>query len=148
MKKYLFLFLLAASFSYTQDRGLGVGAMLGEPTGVSLKAWTNANNAIDAGLAWSYYKSPSLHLHADYLWHSFDVIKTNERIPIYYGVGGRLKFGKKDDSNLGVRGVFGVGYFLKSAPVDFFIEIAPILDLIPGTGFSMNGGIGARYFFE
>ncbi len=148
MKKYIILFLFSLSISYSQEKGFGVGVMLGEPTGISLKSWMNETNAIDAGLAWSYYKSPSMHFHADYLWHSFDLIKTEEQIPVYYGVGGRIKFGKKDDSKLGVRGVFGVGYFLKSAPLDFFVEIAPVFDIIPGTSFNMNGAIGARYFFE
>ncbi|MDI6803376.1 MAG: hypothetical protein QME58_05965 [Bacteroidota bacterium] len=149
MKKLILIaLLLVAAFAFSQERGFGIGLMLGEPTGISLKTWTSPTNAIDAGLAWSFYKNPALHMHADYLWHDFDLIKTKERIPVYYGVGGRIRLGNKDNGRIGVRGVFGIGFLLKQAPIDFFIELAPILDLIPGTTLNMNGGIGARYFFE
>jgi hypothetical protein len=32
-------------------------------------------------------------------------------------------------------------------PVDIFIELAPILDLVPETDFTVNGAVGVRYFF-
>lgn len=147
-KSILFIMMFVATIAFSQESGFGVGLMLGEPTGISLKAWTSSSNAIDAGLAWSFYKNPALHMHADYLWHDFDLIKTKDRIPVYYGVGGRIRLGDKDNARIGVRGVFGIGFLLKEAPIDFFLELAPILDLIPATGLNMNGGIGARYFFE
>jgi len=60
MKKLLTISLLAAlvtisftSLSHAQNtEGTGIGFMVGEPTGLSLKTWTGGNNAIDAGLAW------------------------------------------------------------------------------------------------
>ncbi|MBU1298521.1 MAG: outer membrane beta-barrel protein [Bacteroidetes bacterium] len=149
MKKLLLILLfLISSTVFTQDKGFGLGVILGEPTGISFKGWTSKTNAIDGGMAWSFTKSTALHLHADYLWHSFDVIESEENIPLYYGVGARVKFGNKDNNRLGVRGIIGLNYLMRKVPVDFFIEIAPILDLIQSTEFSMNGGIGVRYFFR
>ena len=37
-----------------QEKDFGVGAILGEPTGVSLKKWLGARTAIDGALAWSF----------------------------------------------------------------------------------------------
>jgi hypothetical protein len=149
MKKiFLIAFIIISIPAYAQERGFGIGLIVGEPTGISLKTWTSSTTAIDGGMAWSFHRETALHIHADYLWHSFDLIKTQERIPVYYGVGGRIRFGNKVDSGIGVRGVVGLNFFLKQAPIDFFLELAPILDLIPETSLSMNGGIGVRYFFE
>lgn len=148
MKRTAFILLVLISLNvYTQDKGFGVGVILGEPTGISLKNWLNKTNAIDAGISWTLYK-PALHLHVDYLWHSYNVFSTKERIPLYYGIGGRLKFGNKDDARIGVRGVIGIDFFIRNTPLDIFIEIAPIFDLVPSTSVSGNGGLGIRYFFN
>ncbi len=41
----------------------------------------------------------------------------------------------------------GLAYVLQDAPIDFFFELVPLLDLIPDTDFAFNAAIGARYFF-
>ena len=61
MKKLLSVILLAVfltislnNVSHAQDAGknLGVGFMVGEPTGLTAKSWTGNGNAIDLGVAW------------------------------------------------------------------------------------------------
>lgn len=137
-----------SSYALGQDRGLGVGILIGEPTGFSVKGWVNSTNAIDAGIAWSFERETSFHVHADYLWHSFDVFKTSERIPLYYGIGGRIKTGKHADARFGVRVVVGIGYIFRDAPFDLFFEAAPIVDVAPTTELQGNIGLGARFFFR
>ncbi len=63
------ILLLLASSAMAQDRGFGLGVILGEPTGLSGKYWTSSTNAIDGGLAWSFRHAGFFHVHADYLWH-------------------------------------------------------------------------------
>jgi hypothetical protein len=58
---------------------------------------------------------------------------------------GHSKF--EDDSKVGVRVPLGMDYLLGTAPLDFFLELVPILDLAPSTDFSLNAAIGIRYFF-
>ena len=129
-----------------QESGFGAGIMLGDPTGISLKNWTSMSNAWDAGIAWGIGKHDSFHIHGDYLWHSFDLIKVDNGIlPLYYGVGIRLLFA--DDSHFGIRGVVGLDYLFDGIPLDIFLELAPIFDMVPGTEFSFNGALGVRYFF-
>jgi hypothetical protein len=150
MKHVLFLCTALAAcvtVSHAQNRGFGIGIVLGEPTGLSGKYWLAQTTAIDGGLAWSFARESSMHIHADHLWHMFDALKTNDvEIPLYVGVGGRMKLAK--DARLGVRIVGGINYLVYSVPLDLFLEIAPIMDLIPATNLAMNGGIGIRFFFD
>lgn len=140
------LMVLSCSHLRAQDRGVGLGVILGEPTGVSGKSWLSGVNAIDAGVAWSFKGSGYLHVHADYLWHFPDAIQATERFVPYAGVGGRL--GLASSVVFGVRGVGGLVWWPDGVPLDVFAEIAPVFDLAPATSFSLMGGIGVRYFFQ
>ncbi len=139
------LLSLAGSLS-AQDKGFGLGAIFGEPTGVSLKSWVSPDNAIDAGVAWSFKGDGYLHIHGDYLWHFRQAIHSDERFVPYAGVGGRIGF--SSSVVFGVRGVGGLAWWPRGVPLDVFAELAPVLDLAPSTGFSLMGGIGVRYFFH
>jgi len=48
---------------------------------------------------------------------------------------------------VGLRIPVGLEYIFSGERVDIFLEIVPLLDLVPDTDFSLNGGIGVRYFF-
>ena len=127
----------------------GVGAILGEPTGVSLKGWLNDKAAVDGAVAWSFDKHDSLQLHADYLYHNFDLLPVAKgSLALYFGVGGRVLFDDRKDDRFGIRGPIGLTYMFDKAPVDIFVEVAPIMDLAPSTKFDLNGGIGVRFYFK
>lgn len=143
-----FLLLVPAANSLSQDRRFGVGAIIGEPTGISMKEWLSSTTAVDAGAAWSFEHETSFHIHADYLWHLFNVFSTKEIIAVYYGIGGRFKVARTEDARLGSRIVGGIDYMFERAPFDLFLEAVPILDLAPATELQFNGGFGARYFFK
>lgn len=141
-------------------QGLGIGIIIGEPTGLSAKKWLTDTTAIDFGAAWSFIDAESFQFHADYLWHNYDLIKTKElsgSFSVYYGVGGRIKLkssnngngkdSKDDDTRLGVRVPLGVSYVFKENPVELFAEVVPILDVVPETKFGLGIGVGARYYF-
>jgi hypothetical protein len=138
--------MLCASAVLAQDRGFGLGVMAGTPTGLSGKVWTSANNAVDAGLAWSFIDEGYLHIHADYLWHFPQAIHSNPQVVLYAGIGGRLGLG--DDARVGVRIPGGIEWWPRNTPLDVFLEIAPVLDLAPKTDFAFNGAIGIRFFFD
>ncbi|GAB5410122.1 MAG: hypothetical protein BalsKO_24870 [Balneolaceae bacterium] len=124
----------------------GIGLMIGDPTGITFKNWTSSNTAFDLGAAWSLEGSGGISIHGDHLWHSwFDVDKGN--FAFYYGVGARARFIENEDSSIGIRIPLGVNYLLENTPLDLFVEIAPIVDLIPDTDASGDGAIGIRYYF-
>jgi hypothetical protein len=147
----LFLSVLSAN-AFAQDK-FGLGVILGEPTGLSLKYWLGKEHAIDGAAAWSYSENDSLQLHTDYLVHNYDVFNTDE-LPFYCGLGARLKF-KEDDGRgrnenhaiFGIRIPLGVTYVFDDAPVDLFFELVPVLDLAPDVELDVNAAIGLRIYF-
>jgi hypothetical protein len=139
---------LAAADRGRADTGTWeAGVLLGEPTGFSAKYWTTYNTALDFGAAWSFEGSGQFHFHADYLFHNFDAIKVESgSLPIYFGIGGRIRF-DESDSRAGLRIVVGAEYLFAEYPMSLFFEIAPIVDFAPTTEASVNGGLGIRYVF-
>jgi hypothetical protein len=136
--------LSKAQVKNDEGGNLGVGLMLGEPTGVSIKLWRNERSAFGIGAAWSLAeRTEALHLHADYLLHSW--FKDEENLAFYYGIGGRIIFA--DDPTAGVRVPVGLNYVFQKIPFDVFIEAAPILDVTPDVELAGNGAVGIRYYF-
>jgi hypothetical protein len=150
LKKLFLPFIIILTFAFNnfpQDKNVGVGIILGEPTGISAKYWTSRNSAFDAAIAWSFVNEGAFHIHFDYILHNFDLIKVPEgRLPFYYGIGGRIKASK--DARIGARVPLGLAYLFDNAPVDIFLEVVPLLDLAPKTAFRINAAIGARYYFN
>lgn len=139
------LFLTAGAFA--QNGGFGLGIIVGEPTGLAGKYYLSESHAIDGAVAWSFKKDAALHIHADYLYHDNTFFNVKQgRLPVYVGIGGRIKL--QDKSRIGVRIPVGMAYEFAKAPVDVFVEIVPLLDLVPDTQFDFNGAIGVRYFFR
>jgi len=161
MKKFLWRFLfsvyLFCNFAVAQDRGFGLGVVAGEPTGISLKNWQGRTTALDAAIAWSFAGHDFIQLHGDYLSHNFSLLKVEKgQLPFYYGIGGRLKLSnidnKRDDrddkTRVGVRIPLGLAYLFETITLDLFVEVVPVLDLVPETAFDLNVAIGIRYFFS
>lgn len=163
MKKFLFIFALACAFVFfggsarAQDHGFGIGVVAGEPTGVNAKLWVGDRSALDAGFGlsiggdrianntrgtWSRF-----HLHADYLYHFFDVIRSSMRMPLYFGAGPRLNFGGGYGASFGLRGVAGIDWLVEKSPIDVFVEVAPVFQVGYDVGAGLEGGVGVRYFF-
>lgn len=148
MKKIILLCaLLCGLAAKAQQDGFGLGIIIGEPTGLSFKKFISDNKAIDGALAWSLRGEGAVHIHADVLWHNFDLINVSKgRLPLYYGIGGRITAPAHHDANFGVRIPVGLAYMFDGAPVDIFFEVVPILDLVPSSDVTFNGAIGARFY--
>lgn len=133
-----------ASNTQAQDRpsNTEIGIIVGEPTGLSAKMWTGANSAFDIGLAWSFSGQGSMHIHSNYLIHN---TLDNPDLALYYGLGGRLLL--QEDPKIGARIPLGLQYVIPDSRLGLFFELAPMLNLVPGTEFDVNGGLGLRYFF-
>jgi hypothetical protein len=140
------LAILACASLYAQDRGVGVGIMIGSPTGLNGKLWMTQKNAVDLGLAWDFTDDGYFHIHGDYLWHFPNVFQSNQRLVLYTGIGARFGFSEK--TRVGVRIPFGIEWWPRNTPLDVFLELVPVLDLAPKSKFAFNGGVGVRFFFD
>jgi hypothetical protein len=147
------LFLAGASLAHAEWLGLGV--MVGEPSGLSAKSWLDKTHAVDLGLAWSLSGDTDLQVHADYLIHNFSLLADSGikgKMPFYYGLGGRLRLregsGDKGKDKLGVRIPLGVSWSPPDTQLDVFLEVVPVVDLIPDTEAALNGALGVRFWFK
>lgn len=152
MQRFLILTsVLLLSANGVDASGFGVGAILGEPTGVTAKVWTTDRTALTGALAWSFRDDGSLQIQGDYVIH---IDKTSEikkdlrgRTYLYYGIGGRLR-DDTSDNRISARAPLGVSYASAKSPLEFFVEIVPMLDFSPETAFDLNGAVGVRFYFS
>jgi hypothetical protein len=162
MKK-LILISLAFIFSYNviaQDSGIGIGVILGDPTGFSAKFWMNEKSAVDAALGFEF--NGYISLHADFLYHhwSFDIAQ--DKMLVFFGGGpaigiGGWHYAYWDDGvwrdgpyfNLGIRAPGGVAWHFHQMPLECFVEVAPRINIIHHyrSFFTVDGGVGARWYF-
>lgn len=127
----------------------GAGPLLGEPMGVGVKFWLSDKTAIDGGAGWSFGDPDGFQLHSDFLFHKFDLFHVSKgELPLYFGVGGRVKFVDHGDNRAGIRGPVGIAYLFPDSRWELFAEVAPTLDLAPFTRLEWNGGIGLRFYFH
>jgi len=138
------------------DKGnLGVGIILGEPTGITAKLYLRDDRAIQAAVG-SAFIGGGLQLHADYLFHPYILqSRPSYVLPFYVGPGTRLiSYDNGRAGNafaFGARGVAGLLFDFKNVPLDAFIEVAAVLEyeFSDGAGFGIkfNAGAGVRYYF-
>ncbi len=134
---------------YGDHGGLGVGVIIGEPTGFTMKYWLSNPTAIDLTAAWSFDDPGYFVLNSDFLYHKFDLFKVNNgELPLYFGVGGRVAIPEHGDTRAGVRIPIGIAYEFHGLPIEVFGELAPIVDFAPSTQARLNGGIGVRFYFR
>ncbi|HEU4731028.1 MAG TPA: hypothetical protein VFT22_24205 [Kofleriaceae bacterium] len=138
------------------DKGtLGVGIILGEPTGITAKLYIKDDQAIQAAVG-SAFIGGGLQIHADYVFHPY-ILQTRESfvLPVYFGPGLRLidYTDGRDSSSfaIGARIVGGLLFDFKDVPLDAFIEVAGVLEYEfkdgAGAGIKLNAGAGVRYYF-
>ena len=64
-------------------------------------AYTNA--------PWSFVDEGAFHIHGDYIFHNFNLIRiSGGKLPFYYGIGARIKTANK--TRFGVRVPLGLAY--------------------------------------
>jgi hypothetical protein len=137
----------------TDERSFGIGAQITSPAGLSMQGWISENAAIASVVSFNLRENASsFYIHADYQMHkryntpNWDI----GFLSYYYGVGGRYIWQDIgiDNNFFGIRLPGGLNFTFTDIPFDFYIEMAPVLDVAPEFGFGFTGGIGFRYFLN
>jgi len=144
------LLLTLASTAFAESpRKLGIGLVLGAPTGFSLKYWASSRIAYQGSIGTMF--GGGLTLGADYLVH--ERIFRDPSAPFYYGGGlfiGDAGFGGPSYSHgnlaLGVRAAFGVDYLVRDHPFDIAVELGPALLLTPVAGMGVQLAVAVRFY--
>ena len=145
-----------ATVAHADEKGtLGVGIILGEPTGISGKLYLKDDQALQAALGFAFYGG-GIHVHVDYVFHPLILQdKPSFVLPFYVGPGVRVIDYRngRDHAYLavGLRAVAGLLFDFKEVPLDAFIEVGGVLEYGFGDGhggdIALNIGAGARYYF-
>jgi hypothetical protein len=136
----------------------GLGIILGGPTGLTGKLYLSDFFAIDFALG--YYtgiEDQAIGAHLDLLFHPVNLANADGfTLPLYLGVGLRVADdycnGRRCDSNgidLGLRVPVGIAFEFTGAPIDIFIELALIIDIVNNDGGQLHLDLAAgfRYWF-
>ncbi len=139
---------------------LGIGVILGEPTGLTGKFWRDGSSAYDLGIAWSF--NDFLLIYGDILFHWSELpLRTSRDREFRPYIGGGLVLlistedNRKDERyftddgsvGLGFRVPLGIEWRPRDVPVGVFGELVPGIGLVPSTFGFIQGGIGIRYYF-
>jgi hypothetical protein len=143
------LLLAGVSGLEAQSKKLGLGIIVGAPTGFSLKYWTGSGDALQGYVGGGF---GGIAIGADYVFHSNAF--NDQRIPFYYGPGafvgpasyGGPRYDKNAGLGLGFRFVFGADYVFPDHPFDIAFEMGPALVLSPVVGVGLEGGIAFRFY--
>lgn len=135
--------------------GVGVGLMLGAPTGLSVASRQPGEKYVLAGgVTWAVTRA-SFGVHMDYqrvLFLIDDPNAPNVTFPVYLGVGGRYRTREKNVTtrgNFAVRVPIGLSVVPERYPVGGFLEVAPTFQMWPDTGSpGVDAFVGARVFFS
>lgn len=153
MRSFLTIILCFLGVAAQAGHGpLLVGGMIGDPTGFSMRYDTEKNTSIDGGLSYSLGGRSGAQLHGDYLVTKPDVIDAGDKeVDLYYGIGARMiTLSSGDDKgkiSFGPRVPVGLKHELRDPSVEFFGELAVIVDVVPSTAADLDLAVGARYRF-
>jgi len=144
------LIMMMTTAAYAENFGLGV--ILGDPSGLSGKMKLDGAHSLDGALAYSSGKHSGMQFHATYLWDRARSWGTTQGpLDMYYGLGGRLISynDNKDKSqiSIGPRGSLGLCFNINNPNIEFFGELAMVLEVTPSISADLDAGVGARIRF-
>jgi len=144
-------FLLAFQVTHVnaqERKSIGLGVILGEPTGLTGKFMLDNTSGIDVGVGWETSGDDEFHIYGDYLYHLYDIITVPKGyLPLYFGGGIRYVYRENKDDKFGIRIPLGIEYLFENVSLGAFFELVPVLNLNPDTDFDLEWGIGIRFFF-
>jgi hypothetical protein len=142
------LSLLQARPAYTQRTAppgqFGIGAQVGQPTGITAKYYLKPDIAVDLLGAWGFDRSVFATLHT-----SYEYAIPESPLGFFLGPGlhaGRLAPRHGPSTRFGLSSLAGLNYFTQR--FEIFLQARPNIELFPDSRVHMGGAVGLRYFFR
>ncbi|MEM1054902.1 MAG: hypothetical protein AAGI52_05205 [Bacteroidota bacterium] len=137
----LLVSLLAAAPALAQT---GLGAQIGDPTGLTLKLG-QGRGSIALAAGWDLGDGDSqLSVEGHYILRE-TAIPGEADLALFYGPG--VFFQAREDEDTTIGGSLGIGLSLfATRDIEFYGLVSPRLEVIPRSEFALGGGIGARLF--
>ena len=130
--------------------GLGLGLAVGDPMGIAIAHRPMQTFTMAGVLGWSL-QDAKMHAHCDFLYSLYKVQPSESivTIDLATGAGPTLNLGvsNNDDTGLGVRVVGAASINFDDKPFDLYLDIAPVIGLIPETALFFNTTLGFRGWF-
>ena len=149
----VFMFTLFISVSKSKAEPLSLGVILGTENGLSFKYNLENSNAIAGSVSYSTYRDYGSSFHVDYLFDKARQLEAPQgtSFDFYYGLGvvlSNIRRGLDEGrTQVGIRGPFGLSKSVYNPNLDFFGEIAPVLQVAPNSDVNLAVGLGLRYRF-
>ena len=128
----------------------GLGLFLGRPTGVDLKLGIGNRSSLDIVLGYTtIFDGRTGYGHVTYLVTPLIAQGSSVTVPLRLGVGAAL-FGPSDNIGFAIRAPLEIGIRMRSAPLEFYGEIALALEVIGAPDdprLDVQGGGGFRLYF-
>lgn len=154
------LVVMASGAKAQSANTLGLGVILGSPTGFTGNYMLSEDRSIDAALAYDLDDDHDFHIHADYLFRNPESLYLEDfAMGWYWGPGVKFRshdhdhhhhghhHGHDHDYDFGPRVVAGLNHMFDKAPVEIFAESSIYMSVVPDTDSDLDIGIGARYYF-
>jgi hypothetical protein len=158
-----------AAAQVPNDNGLSMGLILGDPTGFTLRNGIGKNEAVQLHVGFGAYPGGALSVVADWthdIWTFFphgDVAT----LELFVGLGAKVAwftersyfyshphnrdYPEASHMGLGARGLLGLRMPFRNAPIDVFLELAPLgfVAVVPDGGmfYDADFALGLRYRF-
>jgi hypothetical protein len=127
------------------SKGLGVGMIVGQPSGIMVVASPHERLLLDVGAAWSW--NDWLIILADCKFTDY-LTPSSLHLTGYYGLG---VYGGSSDAHQGVFGLrvpLGISYRVPYTSLEFFGELVPGLEMFPETRARLQAGLGILLWFS
>lgn len=121
----------------------GVGVVVGDPTGGTLRYFLSPNRSLDFGVGYS----GDAALWGDFTWHDWKLLPAPKSGEVEIWASAGLRIEAASDAEFGFRTMLGASYWLPGRPVELFATAGPVFQVAPDGGVGADGGVGVRFYF-
>lgn len=118
---------------------LGLGAQIGDPTGLVGRWYFREDAAVDLLAAWGFDRSLVGTIHATYAYAIPD-----SPLGFFLGPGALVGRTARSDIRLGISALMGLQYF--TGRFEVFLQARPGMELRPASRVRIGGAAGLRYY--